>query len=136
MNWLTQYKNDGPASTYRPIDHSQSRVMTPDKSAECVSLLATGIHPAEVARRVNIKETTLNKARQRQAIPRLPEDVSGDSTKTGSTKTERSHADAEAANGMGTACTRADELVATAMCLAECATVRFELGCDVHWPDS
>jgi hypothetical protein len=53
-------------------------------------------------------------------------------TKTGSTKTERSHADAEAANSMGTACTRADERVATAMGLAECATARFESGCDVH----
>lgn len=132
MNWTAQYRNDGPASFYRTNDHSQPRVMTPDKSAECASLLATGLHPAEVARRASIKETTLNKARQRQAIPRLPEDVCEDSTKTGSTKTERSHADAEAANGMGTACTRADERVATAMGLAECATARFESGCDVH----
>jgi hypothetical protein len=132
MNWAAQYRNYGPASFYRTADHSQPRVMTPDKSAECASLLAAGLHPAEVARRAHIKETTLNKARQRQAIPRLPEDVCDDRTKTGSTKTERSHADAEAANSMGTACTRADERVATAMGLAECATARFESGCDVH----
>lgn len=132
MNWLTQYRTDGPSSFYRTIDHSQPRVMTPDKSAECAGLLAAGLSPAEVARRANIKETTLNKARQRKAIPRLPEDVCDDSKKPGSTKTERSHADAEAANGLGTACTRADERVATAMGLAECATARFESGCDVH----
>ena len=55
-----------------------------------------------------------------------------DSKTTGSTKTERSRADAEAASGMGTACTRADERVAAAMGLAECATARFETGCDVQ----
>jgi hypothetical protein len=132
MNWLAQYRNDGPSSFYRTADHSQARVMTPDKSAECASLLAAGLHPAEVARRANIKETTLNKALQRHAIPRLPEDVCDANTTTGSTKTERSHADAEAANGLGTACTRADERVATAMGLAECATARFESGSDVH----
>jgi len=132
MNWLTQYRTDGPSSFYRTIDHSLPRVMTPEKSAECAGLLAAGLSPAEVARRASIKETTLNKARQRKAIPRLPEDVCDDSKKSGSTKTERSHADAEAANGLGTACTRADERVATAMGLAECATARFESGCDIH----
>ena len=132
MNWLTQYRTDGPSSFYRTIDHSLPRVMTPEKSAECAGLLAAGLSPAEVARRASIKETTLNKARQRKAIPQLPEDVCDDSKKSGSTKTERSHADAEAANGLGTACTRADERVATAMGLAECATARFESGCDIH----
>jgi hypothetical protein len=132
MNWLTQYRTDGPSSFYRTIDHSPPRVMTPAKSAECAGLLAAGLSPAEVARRASIKETTLNKARQRKAIPRLPEDVCDDCKKSGSTKTERSHADAEAANGLGTACTRADERVATAMGLAECATARFESGCDIH----
>jgi hypothetical protein len=132
MNWMAQYRNEGPSSFYRTIGHSQPRIMTPDKSAECANLLATGLHPAEVARRAGIKETTLNKARQRQALPLLPEDLCDDGKKIGSTKTERSHADAEAANGLGTACTRADERVATAMGLAECATARFETGCDVH----
>ena len=132
MNWLTQYRTDGPSSFYRTIDHPQPRVMTPDKSAECAGLLAAGLSPAEVARRANIKETTLNKARQREAIPRLPKDVCDDSKMSGSTKTERSHADAEAAKGLGTACTRADERVATAMGLAECATTRFASDCDIH----
>ena len=106
--------------------------MTPDKSAECATLLAAGIHPSEVARRANLKESTLRKALQRQGVPRLPEGMDDDSKTTGSTKTERSRADAEAASGMGTACTRADERVAAAMGLAECATARFETGCDVQ----
>jgi len=132
MNWLKQYRTHGPSSFYRPVKHSQPRVMTADKSAECANLLASGLHPAEVARRAHIKETTLNKARQRQAIPCLPEKECDNGTQPVSTKTFRSHADAEAANGMGTACTRADERVATAMGLAECASARFESVCDVH----
>lgn len=132
MNWTAQYKKLGPASFYRTTDHPKPRVMTPDKCAECANLLAEGIHPSEVARRVNINESTLRKALQRQDIPRLPESVGDDSKKSGSTKTERSRADAEAANGMGTACTRADERVAAAMGLAECATARFEPGCDIQ----
>lgn len=132
MNWTAQYKKLGPASFYRTTDRPKPRVMTPDKSAECASLLADGIHPSEVARRANINESTLRKALQRQGVPRLPEGVADDNKKIGSTKTERSRADADAANGMGTACTRADERVAAAMGLAECATARFEPGCDVQ----
>lgn len=50
----------------------------------------------------------------------------------GTTKADRSRADAEAAAGMGTACTRADERVAAAMGLAECAVTRFEHSQDVE----
>jgi hypothetical protein len=49
-----------------------------------------------------------------------------------SSKSERSRADAEAAEGMGTACTRADERIAAAMGLVESATARFEAGHDVQ----
>lgn len=132
MNWTAQYRKDGPASFFRTTDRPKPRVMTPDKSAECATLLAAGIRPSEVARRANLKESTLRKALQRQGVPRLPEGRDDDSKTTGSTKTERSRADAEAASGMGTACTRADERVAAAMGLAECATARFEPGCDVQ----
>ena len=132
MHWTAQYRDDGPSSFFRTTDRPKPRIMTPDKSAECAALLAAGLHPSEVARRAHLKESTLRKALQRQGIPRLPEDMDGDSKATGSTKAERSRVDAEAASGMGTACTRADERVAAAMGLAECATARFETGCDVQ----
>lgn len=131
MNWTAQCRKYGPASFYRITDRPKPRVMTPDKNAECANLLADGIHPSEVARLTNIKESTLRKALQRQAVPRLPECVDKGS-KISSTKTERSRVDAEAASAMGTACTRADERVAAAMGLAECATTRFEAGDDVQ----
>jgi hypothetical protein len=131
MNWTAQLREDGPASFYRAPATAKPQVMTADKNAECAKLLAEGLRPSEIARRANIKESTLRKALQRQAIPLLPES-SDDQKKSACTKTDRSRADAEAASGIGTACTRADERVAAAMGLAESATTRFEAACDVQ----
>jgi hypothetical protein len=73
MNWTTQLRKEGPASFYRTPDRAKPPVMTADKNAECAKLLADGIRPSEIARRANIKESTLRKALQRRAIPQLPE---------------------------------------------------------------
>lgn len=133
MNWTKQYRTDGASSFYRLPARQKPRVMTPDKNAECASHIALGVHPSEVARRAGIKDSTLRKALKRGTVPLLPEVAVEDSAKiSASTKSERSREDAEAADGMGTACTRADERVAAAMGLAECATTRFEAGCDVQ----
>ena len=132
MNWRQQYRTYGPASFYRQPAISKPRVMTPDKCAECARLIAEGHYPSEVARRANISEETLRKALQRQAIPLLPEVASTADSPSLCTKSDRSRADAIAAAALGTACTRADERVATAMGLAECAITRFEPGCDVQ----
>jgi hypothetical protein len=130
MNWAAHYRDDGSASFFRTIDPVKPRVMTSEKSAECAPLLAKGVPPSTVARQAGIKESTLRKALKRKAVPRLAEDATP--KETGSSKSERSRADAEAADGMGTACTRADERVAAAMGLAVCATARFEAGHDVQ----
>ena len=85
---------------------------------EALSILekAEGKRPAEVARVVGINESALRKAVKRKAIPILRGGaVEPDDKAAGSTKTERSRADADAASGIGTACTRADERVAAAM---------------------
>ena len=133
MNWTAQYRKDGPASFYRATDRQKPRVMTPDKSAECAKILADGIHAAEVARRAGIKESTLRKAMQRQGVPQFANSTDEDrNEETGSTKTERSRADAEAASGMGTACTRANDRIAAAIGLAGCAITRFEAGRDIQ----
>ena len=133
MNWTAQYRKDGSSSFFRSIARSKPRVMNADKSAQCATMLADGIRPSEVARRAGIKESTLRKAIQRQGIPRVANSTGEDSPKDiGNSKSERSRADAEAASGMGTACTRADERVAAAMGVAESATTRFEAGCDVQ----
>jgi hypothetical protein len=141
MNWKAQYQKDGPTSFFRPLKGSKPRVMTPEKIAECTTILAGGVRPAEAARRAGLKESTLRKALARKAIPDLPLDaceghqlssVREGRKGAGASKSERSRTDGEAAGGLGVACTRADERVAAAMGLAGSATARFEAGCDVQ----
>ena len=133
MNWRARYREDGPTSFFRKFDNPKPRVMTPEKVAECATILAGGVHPAEAARRVGLKESTLRKALARQAIPELAKDADEDGRrKAGTSKSERSRTDGEAAVGLGVACTRADERVAAAMGLVESATGRFEAGHDVQ----
>jgi hypothetical protein len=133
MHWKAQYRKDGPASFFRNVEGPRPPVMTPEKSAECAGLLADGRRPSEVARLAGIDESTLRKALKRQDVPRLAKNPAANEPKgIGASKSERSRADAEAAAGMGTACTRADERIAAAMGLVECATARFEAGQDVQ----
>lgn len=138
MNWIAQYRKDGSVSFFRNAPIARPWVMSAEVSAQCAALLADGLRPSVVARRVGIQESTLRKAIKRQAIAVLPEctDLNAQqravSSEAGSTKAERSRDDAQAADAMGMACTRADERVAAAVGLAQCATTRFEPGQDVQ----
>ncbi len=134
MNWTARYRNEGSAAFFRNAPAAKPPVMNAQMNAHCGSLLAEGLRPSEVARRAGVKESTLRKALQRQAIPELPrgEPQRQSERDAGSTKSERSREDAQAADGMGTACTRADERIAAAIGLAQCATTRFEPGRDVQ----
>jgi len=110
--------------------------MTPAVVAQCASLLAAGHRPAAIARQMGIGESTLRKAIAAKRI--VPDAISGgddDAARPappiGLTKSERSRLDAEAADGIGTACTRADERMAAALGLAHSAATRFEAASDV-----
>jgi DNA-binding CsgD family transcriptional regulator len=131
LRWSAQHRENGPQSFFRKSGRAKPSVMTADKSAQCAALLAKGLHPSEVARRAGIPASTLNKAIQRKAVPQVESIATDPSDKTGSTKSERSRIDAEAASGIGTACTRADERMAAAVGLAESGMTRFEAVCDV-----
>ena len=136
MNWTAQFRKQGSVSFFRNAPVAKPPVMSAEMSAQCASLLAQGIRPSVVARQVGINESTLRKALKRQAIPVLPTSpecaVSEAGQVAGSTKSERSRDDAQAALGMGVACTRADERIAAAVGLSQCATTRFEPGQDVQ----
>jgi len=131
MNWLHQLRTLGPDSFFRRGHRSGSAVMTPDVVARCEHLFARGLSPATVAKQAGIGDSTLRKALARGAVRRLGQDAVRVAAETGSTKSERSRADARAALGLGTACTRADERMAAAVGLAQCATAQFEPCSDV-----
>jgi hypothetical protein len=130
MNWGAQCRRKGASSFFRAATRGKPPIMTVDKSAECARLLGAGKRPADAARLAGINESTRRKAIARQAVPKLAV-REGEAPRPGSSKSERSRWDAAAAEGMGTACTRADERIQAAMGLAVCATTRFEAGHDV-----
>ena len=135
MNWTAQLREDGADSFFRAAAPRRPRVMSAQMAAQCAALLAEGNRPSKVARLVGINESTLRKALHRDAIPRVGDCCAVepvDQAAAGSTKTERSREDAQAASGIGTACTRADERVAAAVGLAQCAAARFEPARDVQ----
>jgi len=72
MNWTARYRNEGSAAFFRNAPAAKPPVMNAQMNAHCASLLAEGLRPSEVARRAGVKESTLRKALQRQAIPELP----------------------------------------------------------------
>ena len=133
MNWSLQLAEKGPGSFYVPRSVRGGTVMTLEKVAECGRHLATGATIPEVARQAGVNESTLRKAVGRGRVVRAavsdmtlaPEGLEG------TTKSDRSRFDAQAAEGMGTACTRADERMAAAMGLLKSAVTRFEVCRDV-----
>ncbi|MBF8248857.1 MAG: hypothetical protein HW374_1657 [Bacteroidetes bacterium] len=132
MNWALQLRERGSGSFFRSRGGSKARVLTPEKAAECGRFLSEGMKPAVIARKTGIEASTLRKGIQRGAIPVGPTKVvEKPNIASGTTKADRSRADADAAAGMGTACTRADERIAAAFGLAESATARFEISRDV-----
>jgi hypothetical protein len=135
MNWKAQFRKDGPASFFTVHDQPRTVIMTPEKSLQCASLLAQGLRVSVVARQAAIEESTLRKAIKRGVIAKHPvertDSMQNMSVDPASTKSQRSRIDAQAANGIGVACTRADERIDAAFGLATCASTRFERATDV-----
>lgn len=127
MNWRTQFISKGAASFHQPARRASAPVITPDKVLELEHLLADGMSVSAAAARACVNESTLRKALKRGAVRKVPRESVEDAARdAGSTKAERSRADAQAAAGLGTACTRPDERMAAALGLAGCATAHFE----------
>lgn len=133
MNWGKLYDAQGSRAFFRGIrPQCGGAVMTEAKVAECRRLLDDGLAVAEAARRAGVGDSTLRKALRRGAIQRTAPPSPQRSVFTEnpeSTKTARTHQDAEAT--MGTGCTRPEERMAAAVGLAG-AAVRFERCADVH----
>lgn len=147
MRWTRQLAENGHGSFYAPRHVRGSAVMISEKANECGRLLDEGKSISEVASLTGVNESTLRKALKRGRVVRSGTSAStmtttqqgGAATSNivadvaeGTTKAERSRADAEAAEGMGTACTRADERMAAAVGLMKSAITRFEPCRDVN----
>lgn len=150
MNWSARYAEGGSDALLKKAPaRRKARVMTPETLTESAALLAAGHRPADIARQLGIDESTLRKAIARKAViptasatasdshspPSVPPETSpaepATATPTLSTKSTRSRTDAQAAAGIGTACTRADERIAVAIGLADGAITRYEPSADV-----
>ena len=133
MHWTRQLDQKGPGSFYAPRPRRGGAVMTPEKAAQCGRFLAAGETIAEVARLTGVGESTLRKAvRDGRVVRTVATGVSACSGGAeGTSKSERGRSDARAAEGMGTACTRADERMAAALGLVKSALTRFERCQDV-----
>jgi len=132
MRWTRQLAEEGPGSFYLPQPVRGAAVITPEKAAQCARLLDAGGTIPTVARQAGVNESTLRKALRSGRVVRTgaPGVAASQDRAEGTTKSERSRTDAEAAAGMGTACTRADERMAAAFGLGSAVT-RFESCRDV-----
>jgi transposase-like protein len=135
MNWTRQLDEKGPGSFFVPHPGRGGAVMTSEKAAECGRLLDAGETISGVARLTGVGESTLRKAVRRGRVVRTA--ATGVSVSPGgvegTTKSERGQLDARAAEGMGTACTRADERMAAALGVIKSAVTRFERCRDVDF---
>lgn len=124
MRWSRQLAEEGSDSFFAPRRTRGGGVLTPEKIAECEQFFSDDLTVAEVARLADMNESTLRKAVADGRVERRP--LSARKNPEADTKSERSRKDAEAAEGMGTACTRADERMAAAIGMAGYACTRFE----------
>jgi len=133
MHWLRQYEEKGPGSFYTPRHVRSGTVITKAKAIECGRLLDEGLRVVEAACRSGVKESALRKAITSGRIPRnvgSPGAVPQELIKA-TTKSERCQLDAQASDGIGTACTRVDERISAAFGLLQGAPARFERCSDV-----
>ncbi len=133
MNWTAQLAERGPGSFFEARATRGQTVFTAEKATECGRLLDEVPTIAEAARLANVGDSALRKAIASGRVVRAgASGADGVSSGSGATsKSARSQVDAQAARGMGTACTRADERMAAAVGLIHCAGTRFEHCTDV-----
>lgn len=133
MRWIKQLAVRGPGSFYAPRGSRGQTVLTEEKASECARYLDEGETIAAAARLANVGDSTLRKAIKAGRVVRVRVGEGGVDQlgPQATSKSARVQQDARAAEGMGTACTRADERIAAALGLVDSARTRFECCLDV-----
>lgn len=132
MRWIRQNRTGGPGSFCVRRKGRGGAVMSSGKVAECGRLLAEGYTVPEAARQAGVNESTLRKAVGGGRVVRTRTAQHSRPAVPAATKSDRSREDAKAAEGLGTACTRADERMAAAIGMADGIATRFEPCVDVQ----
>lgn len=130
MNWRDSFAKRGMGAFHMPRRTRKGTVMTGEKISECATLLGNGLGISEAARQAGVGVSTLSKAvGSGRVVPSAAH--ARPSAPVASDKSSRSLADSLAANGIGTACTRADERFFAALGMIGQARTRFEHCADV-----
>ncbi len=137
MNWLKKFDEEGCDAFFRSqTGRGAARVLTEDKVLAAERLLDEGESVAGAARELGIQESTLRKGLSSGRVKRLSRPEEGAEPPAALAdaidKSERSVQDAQAAEGMGTACTRNCERVAASVGLLDGASACFEPAKDVQ----
>ena len=122
MRWCALLESKGAAAFFTPPGVRGGTVFTDDKIKECESYLWANETIASAARKAKVDDSALRKAvssgRVRNEPPLALVGQAG-VERDGSIKSERTQQDAQAADGIGNACTRADERMMAAVGLVE-----------------
>jgi hypothetical protein len=124
---LRKYRSEGIEAFFkRKTRVRQGRVLTAQVLAQAQGLLDEGQPKAAVAQQLAVPLDTLRRAVWDGRLRAKKPDQSGTLDRTGSDKSQRSVQDAQAAEGMGTACTRVEERMLAALGALDGAAIRFE----------
>lgn len=124
---LRLLRSEGIDGFFKPrIVRYGGSVLTPEKIEKAQQLLILFHDPHDVAKEVHVSYDTLRKAISsgRLVMPTM-------SAETATTKSARNLADFQAAEGMGTACTRTDDRTIAAFGIFDGSPARFEPCLDV-----
>ena len=131
--YCRQYREGGAATFYRPAARRRGHRLTPELLVEVQGLLDEGRSVPEISRQTGLLASTLHKAiddgRLKQFKKNEPAPHHGAEGGRGSTQSERSVVDEEAALGVAT--TRLDERLLASLGKLQAAPIRFELVTDV-----
>jgi transposase len=125
---VKKYREEGIAGFYKERNTRSAHVLTPKVLTRVQQLLNSGKHPSMIARQLELKTDTINKAIRDGRLHRITTDCQPGE---GTIKSERSLADSEA--GMGQGCTRSTDRVAAARGQLDQAEIKFNLAADVSY---
>jgi transposase-like protein len=123
---VKKYREEGIAGFYKKRNTRSAHVLTPEALTIVQELLNSGKVVSAIARQLDLKTDTINKAIRDGRLQRITSEPS-----EGSIKSERSIADSEAAMGQG--CTRPRDRIAAARGQLDHAEIKFKSAADVSY---